>query len=149
VKRPKRRPIAAGLLVMLTAPLFGACPLLVWTGLGLDVHGFPLRDFGPLGIIYVVYLFGGIPAIVAGLVVGLAIRMHGWISPQHWRAVTGILTLAWITILGARVKFEPASLGLIAMLYFIVAMVFASWAVRVLIIKLGWIRKKTAPVLVH
>jgi hypothetical protein len=149
-RRAGARPVAAGLLVALAAPLVGVFPLLIWSALGLSVHGIPLGDLGPVWTATMAYMVAGIPSIVAGLAVGLAIRSRGWIAAPHWRAVTGILLLAWVTLLSIRVQVQPVSLGLILTLYFIAAVIFASWALRLVIIKLGWMPKPFArPTLVY
>jgi hypothetical protein len=150
LKRTSRRPIAAGLLVALAAPLTGVCPLLVWSALGQTVHGIALGELGALWTVYMAYLLVGIPSIVAGLVVWLAIQRTGWITAPHWRAVTGVLLLAWVTLLSMNVQIQPASLGVMLTLYLTAATIFASWALRVLVIRLGWMPKpRTRPTLVY
>lgn len=148
--RTSRRPVAAGLLVALAAPLLGVSPLLIWSGLGQTVQGIALGDFGALWTVYMAYLLVGIPSIVAGLVVWLAIKQRGWITVPHWRAVTGLLLLAWVTLLSIWVQIRPVSLGLLLTLYLIVAGIFASWALRLMLVRLGWMPKpRTRPTLVY
>ena len=140
-QRGVTRPVAAGLLIALAGPLLGMCPLLVGSGLGLGLDEFPIVGPGALWTLSLAYFLTGIPSIIAGLLTAWAIARNGWISAQHWRAVTAMLVLAWITLLGMYVKVQPASLGVIMMLYLIVAAIFASWALRLTIIKLRWMRQ--------
>jgi hypothetical protein len=146
-RRGATRPIAAGLLITLAAPLLGLCPVLAWYALGLGLDQFGV---GAAWALSMAYVLTGIPAAIAGLVAGLAIRKNGWVSAEHWRAVTGILAFAWITLVAMYVKFQPPSLLLTVILYLIAAAIFASWALRLIIIKLRWMRVPLRPIrLVH
>jgi hypothetical protein len=140
-RRVATRPAAAGLLIALTAPILGLCPVLALHALGLGPGESMLFDLGAPWTLSMAYALIGVPSVIAGLLAALAIRKNGSISAPHWRAVTGILTLAWITLLGMYVKFQPASLLLTVIVYVIAAAIFASWALRLMIIKLRWMRK--------
>jgi hypothetical protein len=140
-QRSVTRPVAAGLLIALAGPLLGMCPLLVGAGLGLGLDAFAVFDVGILWIFLLAYFLMAAPSVIAGLLAALAIRRDGWVSPQHWRAVTAILTSSWIILLMMYVTIQPVSLGLIIIPYLIAMAIFASWALRLIIIRLRWMRR--------
>jgi hypothetical protein len=134
------RPIAAGVLIVLAAPLLGLFPGLALYAIGLVPREAVAFGSGAQGTISMAYILNGIQSVVAGLLAGLAIWKQGSVSPQHWRAVSAILALAWITLVGIYVKFQPPSLLLIVILYLGASAMFASWVLRIMIVKLRWMR---------
>jgi hypothetical protein len=143
--RATPRPIAAGLLIALTAPLFGLFPILAWFALGLG--DFSLGYLNVQSIIFGTYFFGGIQSVIAGTLVALAIWRLSWVSAQYWTALTAILGLAPVALFLLNGGAEPSRSSIVYVadssvaFYFIVAALFASLVLRVLIIALGWMRR--------
>jgi hypothetical protein len=137
------RPIVVGALVAMLGPLLGFAAVLAWVLLdrGVDAALY-LTRFPDL--IVTPYMFGALPAAVAGLVAGWRVWRHGAISLRFWLAATGIIALlpslaflAWSTsspIAALYVTDEE-----IAAMY-IAATVFASLALRLLLTATGLLR---------
>jgi len=138
------RPIAAGLLIALTAPPLGLSAIAAWFTIGqgeFSLSQVPMRSALPVS-----YFFGGIQACLAGAFVGWAVYRRGWVSLAAWMVLTVILGLAPIVLL-MLTRQEPAYTGLIYIsdfkvaCYLMAAAIFASLVLRVLIIALGWMRR--------
>lgn len=140
------KPIAAGLLIAVSAPLLGLCPILAWFALGMGE--FSLGYLTVPSTILSAYFFGAAQSVIAGLWVGLPIQRHGWISLRHWIALSVVLGgLAPVVLLLMNSGTQPRGTGLIYIsdlsitCYFIAAALFASLVLRLLIVRLGWMRR--------
>jgi hypothetical protein len=150
----KVRPLRAGLLVALTGPFLGVLPLLILLifiagkyGPAVSAGAF-IRQLG--AIIIFGYILGGIPAIVAGVSVAYGILKRSWIGWVYWSSMTiaiGAGAPAIVYNLSLMYKVLPIrAIGYTATtIFFLLATVFASLVLRVLIIRLGWMRKRTLP----
>lgn len=151
----KVRPLRAGLLVALAGPFLGVLPLLILLifiagKYGLTVSaGALIRQFE--AVIIFGYVFGGVPAIVAAVLVAYGILKRSWIGWVYWSSMTiaiGAGAPAIVYNLSMMYKVLPIRvIGYTATtIFFLLATIFASLVLRVLIIRLGWMRKRTLPV---
>lgn len=144
--RSEPRPIAAGLLVALIAPLLALCPLLTLFVLVNDEVIF--GDFTVTSALLPAYFGGGVQSITGGTLVSLAMQTGGWISAQRWVAYTVALGLAPGALLLLMAIAHPSreeTTGwpyVIIALSFLTATLLASLFLRVLIIGIGWMRKQ-------
>lgn len=151
----KTRPLRAGLLVALAGPMLGVLPLLILLIFVAGKHATVvaasalLRQFAAITIAG--YLFGGIPAIVAAAMVAYGISKRSWIGWVYWSCMTiaiGAGAPFLLYSLSPRLKLLPIiALGYTpVIIFFLMATVFASLVLRVLIIRLGWMRRPALPV---
>jgi hypothetical protein len=147
----KVRPLRAGLLVALAGPFLGILPLLILLifiagKYGLTVSaGALIRQFA--AVIIFGYVFGGVPAIVAAVLVAYEILKRSWIGWVYWSSMTiaiGAGAPAIVYNLSLMYKVLPGYTA--TTIFFLLATIFASLVLRVLIIRLGWMRKRTLPV---
>ena len=139
------RSIAAGLLIALAAPPLGVTPILAWFAMGQGE--FSLPNVPLISALPVAYFFGGIQAVLAGILVGWGIYRQGWVSLAAWMALTIILGLAPVILL---IAFGERPTGLFYMSHFnaacylMAAAFLASLVLRVLVIALGLMQRPTA-----
>jgi hypothetical protein len=139
-ERASPRPIAAGLLIAAAAPPLVICPILTWFELWSSEVSF--GHFSVLSTIVVAYFLGGVQSIVAGWLVALAIQEHGWIGTASWMGYAAVLGLFPVFLIYAS---EPS-----VILYFSLLILFASFALRLLVVRLRWMPKpRTRPTLVY
>ena len=150
----KVRPLRAGLLVALAGPFLGVLPLLILLIFIAGKYG-PTVSAGALirqfaAVIIFGYVFGGLPAIVAAGLVAYGILKRSWIGWVYWSSMTiaiGAGAPAIVYNLSLMYKVLPRAIGYTATtIFFLLATIFASLVLRVLIIRLGWMRKRTLPV---
>lgn len=131
--KDRGRPVAAGWLIALTAPL-ALCPMLAFIVSGQNEVIF--GDFSYVSTSMADYLLGGIQSFVGGMLTALAIRQNGWISSRWWWAYSIVFGLAPGALLFPIVGGAGLNIGF----YFLIATLVASVLLRRLIIALGWMR---------
>jgi hypothetical protein len=151
----KTRPLRAGLLVALTGPLLGVLPVIIVLLLAFGSDPAPAARSGLMKLIQAVivggYLFGGVPAIVAAALVAYGIAIKGWIDKRLWSYMTvlvglGLPALFYIAALAMNLMTLPVISYAVLTIFFLLATIFASVILRVLIIRFGWMQKLAQPV---
>ena len=145
------RPRRAGLLIMLAGPFLAFLPSLILLLFTLMVYPDPAYNVGALVLIMFVawYIFGTVPAVTAAALVAHGIDTRGWIGLGTWSLVTLLLGIAMPTALyvlaGDLLPRQIISYAGITVT-FLIATVFASFILRILIIVLGWMRRQPPPI---
>ena len=139
------RAVTAGLLIAVAAPPLGLLPILAWFSIGQGEFSLPNAPL--ISALPVAYFFGGIQAVLAGILVAWGIYRQGWVSLAAWMALTIILGLAPVILLIASGE-QPTGLFYMshfnAACYLMAAAFLASLVLRVLVIALGLMQRPTA-----
>ena len=101
---PGNRPIASGLLIAIAGSPLGVLSIvlvmaageLITTQKWSKIAGLFRTFFDTL--LPFSYIFGGIPAVLAGLLIGVALYRNGWVGWAYWIVVTFSLGIAAIFI---------------------------------------------------
>ena len=154
------RPIASGLLIAIAGSPLGVLSIvlvmaageLITTQKWSKIAGLFRTFFDTL--LPFSYIFGGIPAVLAGLLIGVALYRNGWVGWAYWIVVTFSLGIAAIFIadligvLKMRL-FQPDTalfrLDMELVAFFVGPTLFASLVLRWVIIWLGWMRRPDSP----
>ena len=94
------------------------------------------------------YTFGMVPAVTAAALVAYWIDTKGWIGLGRWSLVTlllGMATASVFYILVGADLLHPTSYGEFTAAFLVVT-AFASLILRILIIGLGWMRRRPPPI---
>lgn len=145
------RPRSAGLLIMLAGPFLAFLVSLILLSFTLMIYPDPAYSLGELVLIMFVacYIFGTVPAVTAAALVAHGIDTKGWIGLGRWSLVTlllGIATPSALYVLAGELlpRHIVSYAGITAI--FLVATVSSSLILRLLIIGLGWMRRRPPPI---
>lgn len=146
-----RKALASGLLVALAGPPLGAVGMFVLSAVD-EFPSLPDLEQATRALMLFLYIFvpfsyilGGVPAILAGLAIGIGIYKKGWIGWGHWIGLAVLLGFLTNVLMDGIQSRSISLLNPFAALFFIGPAVIASVVLRLLIIKFGWMRGPEAP----
>jgi hypothetical protein len=143
--------LASGLLVAIVGPPLGALgvfilPLFSEAQIAANIEEAikAVTVFFRVAVPFA-YIFGDIPALIAGLAVGIGIYRVGRIGWACWIGLALVLGFFATFTLDAMQGRNPTMPSPANALFFIGPAVFASIILRILIVKFGWMRGSDTP----
>lgn len=152
----KTRPLRAALTITFIGPLLAIVPIIL---LLLFIYGSRIPATIPAGILLALiqiiliagYFVGGIPALIAAALTAYFIRSRGWIDKRHWWLFTILIGLGSpVFFYVLSLLFSPTPINrtdFVRLAIFVLpGTIFASIVLRVVIVRLGWMRKEAMAV---